>query len=148
MPRRKSHGIIELEHDRARLDVSVKVLALSNCATGPVFPLVGARLAARGEGSGRGGVAAGRAGDARGNGEGRESRGAPLRRGCGPAELTVEESDFLDEDARGFYGVLDHVGVVDEPSIIAGDVQGIERLSNSRNSFPLRATKCFCNAFR
>src|SRR2546426_8841233 len=68
---------------------TVKVLALSNCSAEPVSPLAGARLAARGEGSGRGGVAAGRAGDARGNGKGRESRRAALRHRRRSAEFAL-----------------------------------------------------------
>src|SRR5437016_6977185 len=101
MPRRESPGIIQLEHDRARPDVSVKVLAITNCATGPVSPLAGARLAARGEGNGWGGVAAGRAGDARRAGKSGTRRGPPLRRGCGPAEPAVMSESAIGRKGSG-----------------------------------------------
>src|SRR5205807_4387059 len=58
-------------------------------------------IAARGEGSGWGGVAAGRAGDARGNGKGRESRRAALRRGCGPAKLAVMSESAIGRKGSG-----------------------------------------------
>src|SRR5206468_107197 len=82
-------------------DVSVKVLALSNCATGPVSPLVGARLAARGKGSGWDGVAAGRANDISGDGKSGTRRGPPLRRGCGSAKLAVMSESAIGRKGSG-----------------------------------------------
>src|SRR2546425_972552 len=130
---------------------SVKVLALSNCATGPVSPLAGVRLAARGEGAGRGGVAAGRGSDAGRKGERGGSRGGARPTGTRLPEPRLGEQFLLcydriiDGKARRVEQGTEPSGVevVDEDVRVYEDRDFCHARISARNSSSVCLRECF-----